>query len=211
MVYNEDVTARISPETEAEIVRRYEAGDPTREIPGAVGVSRGTVYNVLERAGVRRVRPTGAKLKPLSEEELAAIDRMRRGGASTEDIGKALHIGNERINRAYDLLGLPRYRGCRNGRIYRTGGYVYVLVQKDDPFACMATKGTSRYVAEHRLVMARHLGRALLPSETVHHINGDRADNRIENLELRSGRHGKHAAYVCVDCGSRNVVPTTLL
>jgi len=60
----------------------------------------------------------------------------------------------------------------------------------------------------HRVVVERHLGRSLLRSEQVHHINGDRTDNRVENLQiLTSGEHSrlhnqKHPILkTCLVCG----------
>jgi hypothetical protein len=58
----------------------------------------------------------------------------------------------------------------------------YVLRRVPDHPRCKGTK--NKYVFEHILVMEEHLGRYLLPGETVHHKYGIRDDNRIEHLEL---------------------------
>ncbi len=70
------------------------------------------------------------------------------------------------------------------GGKYNKGGYFLIRVYPDDFFYPMAYQ--NGYVLVHRLVMAKYLNRCLLPWEIVHHINGVRDDNRIENLRMVS-------------------------
>jgi hypothetical protein len=93
-----------------------------------------------------------------------------------------------------------RTKAQYTGRFVRSDGYVAVRVD-------------SSFQLEHRVIMEAHLGRRLEAWENVHHKNEDRADNRLENLEVMTvGAHASHhhkgrvestwCRVPCLPCGN---------
>lgn len=196
------------------IKEEYESGSSMNEIARKYSCNLASVAEALNRAGVDS-RARGGVQKKLTDEFRAECVRLyTEAGMSQEEIARSFNTSQTRVSRALTASGI--YSGRRAGSnhgSWRGGrsnahGYVNIYVEQSDPMFCMAT-GAS-YVLEHRLVMARRLGRPLEKHETVHHINGDIRDNSIENLQLRNGKHGKGVAHRCRDCGSTNIESTRI-
>lgn len=132
---------------------------------------------------------------------------------NTTEIGKICHVSWATIREWLVKFNIDRRKpseyiamACKRGENHRwwkggkkkdSQGYIYIW-KPNHPFS-------KKYIAEHRLAMEKHLGRYLKKDEIVHHINGVRTDNRIENLELTNIK--KHARkqvikkIFCPKCG----------
>ena len=141
----------------------------------------------------------GPRSWPRSPEIEAQVCAAYLSGLSCESLKAQYRVNGETIRRVLRRNNIQlRSRNAstarkrfKNGRILDRTGYVWLLLDHGDPLYCMATqtwgKGrehASRYALEHRVVMARQLGRPLYAWENVHHRNGRRADNDPANLEL---------------------------
>ena len=116
--------------------------------------------------------------------------RKGRGMCSVEDCGRPL---KSRGYCAAHYKRVLKYGNPRSEVPIResdgTGHMSHGYLQVNIPKQFRHLSGGATKIAKHRFVMAQSLGRALTPDEHVHHINGVKTDNRLENLELWSVSH----------------------
>lgn len=132
---------------------------------------------------------------------LQQIIDLSDGIRSSVEIGELVGLSPRYVRRIVQRYGLPHLTegsqsGKRNhqfvaGRRICRAGYAYITAPNDHPYACKRTNRDIKLIREHRLVMEQKLGRYLLPSEVVDHIDGLTLHNSPENLRLFAS-NGEH-------------------
>ena len=182
----------------------------TRYLAGEKAADLGAEFNCAGKAVIRAVRARGGDVlergrhtRALTAAQAARVLSLHRGRAPIDtivrEVGTTRRLAQVTINAANpDYVSEP---------FQAPNGYRYRLVSECHPLAAMGGPHANgrRRMLDHRFVMANSLGRPLSLRETVHHINGVRDDNRLENLELRYGAHGQGVRLVCNACGSHDV------
>lgn len=150
------------------------------------------------------------------DQKLSAGDIAKRFGIAPSTARNVLIEYGVRLRSSLESMQIKRSLGrinyptgenspyWRGGRQETKSGYVLVRVFPDDPFYAMANN--RGFVPEHRLVMAKKLGRCLLPWEQVHHIDGVKNNNNECNLELISPVNHSLYKKMCTHCPLRKQV-----
>lgn len=200
--YLEEASA-IRMEQAQEIRCKYEQGQWIAALSREYDVQPDAIRSAIKRAG-GTLRPVSM---PLSSQEEEKILALHAEGFSTQAISRETDRANCSVDRILRRHGLnahgqvrENHHNWKGGEWIDDAGYRRVLVSVEDRHLT-----DDRYVREHRLIMARSLGRPLEYYEEVHHKNGNRLDNHIDNLELRTKPHGAGVRLLCFDCGSHNV------
>lgn len=140
----------------------------------------------LRRKPARQCKVQGCGNSAITRDDLCATHRRRKRLYGHED-------GTFTTHRTCPTCGLPAVPAPRSSDFCADHyvEYVKALVAAGDASIAHTSSAGYRYLsvfkqryAEHAVVMEAMLGRGLRPGESVHHKNGQRGDNRPENLEL---------------------------
>jgi hypothetical protein len=210
---------RLSEKQALDLVSLYKAGNSMSVLARQFDVNTVTVRNYLIRAGVPR-RNRGNWPHLMSDATRKRIVLMYQKGLSQQKIAAELEYSQSKVSSVLKAQGVrtdldnARNHRWKGGRIV-AGRYIKIKISALDPqdqaLARAMMPGDSQYILEHRLIMARHLGRPLREDETVHHVDDrDKQNNALSNLQLRIGQHGKGASYCCAKCHSIDLEPLPL-
>lgn len=165
-----------------DIEEKISTGLSVRMIAASLGVTHKTLSQAMKAHGMRTPnRDESAKLVWKNHKH----PHLGKRGKESYMYGKK-QSEETKSKRISAVSGSNNYHWS-GGRKKHSGGYILAYAP-DHPH-----RDRQGFVLEHRLIMERHLGRILGEDEIVHHINEDKTDNRIENLEL-TGR-ANHAKY----------------
>ena len=141
------------------LVDQYQAGASLTELASKHGLSVSTVRLKVKEAGALRSRAEGVRLAA----EAGRLGSGFRGRARCFSDTHRAAISRSRTEHAEQHAA---------GLSHKASGYVEI------------TRGPNKGRGQHVIIMEKRLGRRLLPDEIVHHVDGDRGNNSINNLAL---------------------------
>lgn len=201
---------KISGDSEKTLIEDYTAGVRLKDLMDKYKCGEYAIRNAIKRNDIILRDHGGQRRRVTKEEELVIINLYRKGTPQSA-IATILKCGASVVSRILTSAGIYDGRkafgdrhGSWKGGIYQTkDGYILQKISFDDPYFIMARR--NGYVPQHRYFMAQKIGRPLTKNESVHHIDGNRGNNNIENLQIINGNHGKGVKMQCSCCGSYDI------
>lgn len=205
--------SKLTDEQITAAANEYRGGTELAGIARKLGVAPMTISTALKKRGVT-ISPRGNKPLKVGSDMRDTIQELWDLGHTQTYIAKqvGLHqatisglILSGRVKVGARKMKLSKLDYDQDGGVTVNAEGYRLLHRKRLPEWVAAMANASGYVPEHRAVMAKMLGRTLTQHETVHHIDGNKLNNKPSNLQLRQGRHGKGVVLRCACCGSTDI------